>query len=60
MWEEFFDCPFCGAGISALLDPSVARQRYIEDCEVCCRPMILELSFEDGLLTGFQVTAVEQ
>jgi len=60
MWEEFFDCPFCGAGISALLDPSVARQRYIEDCEVCCRPMMLEMQFESGRLIFFSGLAVEQ
>jgi hypothetical protein len=32
-------CPFCGEAIELLIDPSVGEQRYIEDCEVCCRPM---------------------
>ena len=58
--EHFFQCPYCWEEISMILDASIRKQTYIEDCEVCCRPMILELSFEDGELTGFQVTAVEQ
>jgi len=33
-------CPYCFQEISMLLDPTVSgTQRYIEDCEVCCRPI---------------------
>ncbi len=42
--EYFFVCPCCWQEISMLLDLSVARQVYIEDCEVCCRP--LEIAYE--------------
>ena len=38
-FEHHFTCPYCGAGISMLLDPSVGEQEYIEDCEVCCNPI---------------------
>lgn len=32
-------CPYCGAEIELNLDPGGgATQRYVEDCEVCCRP----------------------
>ncbi len=32
-------CPYCGESIEMLLDPAGgARQEYVEDCEVCCRP----------------------
>lgn len=45
--EHFYPCPYCGERISSLLDFTAATQRYIEDCEVCCRP--IELEFEaDG------------
>jgi transcription elongation factor Elf1 len=37
--EIFFTCPYCGEEISILVDPSVPHQTYIEDCEVCCRPI---------------------
>lgn len=53
MYEHFFQCPFCWEPISALLDPSVGHQKYIEDCEVCCNPLEIEVTFEDGELTAF-------
>jgi len=32
-------CPYCGEAIEIVLDAgSGARQDYVEDCEVCCRP----------------------
>jgi transcription elongation factor Elf1 len=55
-FEQFFDCPHCGQSISVLLDLSVPDQAYIEDCEVCCRPIEIryqvredgEIEFEGG------------
>lgn len=42
-------CPYCGEPIELLLDDSVAEQRYIEDCAVCCRPLVLAVTFDaDG------------
>lgn len=32
-------CPHCGEVIELTLDPGGgAHQEYVEDCEVCCRP----------------------
>ena len=39
-------CPYCGEPISLLIDGSVAQQRYVEDCFVCCRPIVVEVAFE--------------
>ncbi len=60
MFEHFFQCPYCWEEISVLLDPSVSRQTYIEDCEVCCRPIEFHVSFEEGELTEFQASDIEQ
>ena len=38
------DCPYCGEAIEVLLDPSIDSQNYIEDCQVCCRPIQLAVS----------------
>jgi len=36
---ELVICPHCGEENAIALDPgSGARQDYIEDCQVCCRP----------------------
>jgi hypothetical protein len=32
-------CPYCGETIEIFVDCSVDEQRYIEDCQVCCRPI---------------------
>jgi transcription elongation factor Elf1 len=48
-YEQFFNCPYCGQTISVLLDLSVPDQEYIEDCEVCCRPIEIRYQVaEDG------------
>lgn len=41
--EVFFRCPWCAETVSALVELSDAAQSYIEDCEVCCRPMTLHV-----------------
>jgi hypothetical protein len=51
--EHFFPCPYCGEEISMVLDPSVSDQSYIEDCEVCCRPIEIRYSIEDDALVEF-------
>ena len=42
--EQAIFCPYCGESISILVDDSASDQRYIEDCQVCCRPMIISVS----------------
>lgn len=37
--ESTISCPYCGELITLLVDASVEDQQYIEDCQVCCRPM---------------------
>ncbi len=60
MFEHFFQCPYCWAEISMLLDPSVAKQTYVEDCEVCCNPIEVTPEFEDDELQGFEARDIEQ
>lgn len=40
---ESYDCPYCGEPVEAVLDLSGGDQSYIEDCPVCCRPIIFDL-----------------
>lgn len=41
--EANINCPYCGELISVLLDGSVDEQQYIEDCQVCCKPIVLHV-----------------
>jgi len=43
-----------------LLDSSIRRQTYIEDCEVCCNPIELTLVFENLGLIEFSASSIEQ
>ena len=50
-WEPArIRCPYCGELVEMALDASAGRQRYIEDCQVCCHPIHLTIAVdEDGL-----------
>ena len=37
-------CPCCGEPIELVVDLSESEQEYIEDCQVCCRPILVNLS----------------
>lgn len=45
-------CPYCGENISLLIDDTLLTQEYIEDCEVCCSPMIVnvEINADEEIL----------
>ena len=36
-----------------ILDFSVHRQAYVEDCEVCCHPIAISYTVEDESLVTF-------
>lgn len=40
------DCPYCGESSLLAIDLSVSEQSYIEDCQVCCRPMSVSVRIE--------------
>lgn len=57
--EHFFVCPYCGEEISMVLDLSVRRQTYVEDCEVCCNPIEISYRVEDDALSYFVAKVLE-
>ena len=47
--EQSVDCPYCGETITVLIDGSLPEQEYVEDCQVCCRPIVFNVSVDiDG------------
>jgi len=52
--ERIVQCPYCGESIDVLIDCSVPHQRYIEDCQVCCRPINFDVTVnQDGGINVF-------
>ena len=43
---ETIQCPYCGETLEITLDLSSGSQDYIEDCQVCCRPMEIEMAVD--------------
>ena len=44
-------CPYCGEIIDVLIDTSVEKQDYIEDCCVCCRPIEFSVAVLDEVIS---------
>jgi hypothetical protein len=42
-----------------VLDLSVRRQVYVEDCEVCCNPIEIIYSTQDDALVSFDAKILE-
>ena len=52
---ERISCPYCGESFDVVVDPSETFQEYIEDCYVCCRPMVLSVMVDED--SSIQVVA---
>ncbi len=46
-------CPHCWETINVTVDLSIPEQSYIEDCPVCCKPMMVSYTSADGDLLEF-------
>ena len=48
---SYIRCPYCDEQLEVAIDWSLKAQQYIEDCQVCCSPMVLTVEvifLEDG------------
>ena len=43
-----------------LIDISQRNQSYIEDCEVCCNPIQLNITTENNEILSFEAQNIEQ
>jgi hypothetical protein len=45
------ECPYCGEAFETRVDTSAGSATYVEDCQVCCQPIELEMRVaDDGTL----------
>lgn len=47
--ERRLICPYCGENFDVLIDCSLDDQSYVEDCTVCCQPVVLSIHIDDSL-----------
>ena len=56
--EAEVKCPYCGEVVEIALDPGGgAEQEYIEDCQVCCRPWSVRVTYNDSGTAEVEVEA---
>jgi Cysteine-rich CPXCG len=55
--ETGFPCAGCGEWNDTSVDESAGRnQSYVEDCQVCCKPNLLHVSY-DADVDEFSISA---
>ena len=53
-------CPYCSEEVDISLDPgSGESQQYVEDCQVCCNPWRVSVSYHEGQ-AEVSVTALDE
>lgn len=58
--EVDVECPWCGETVSIVVDPwGGSDQVYTEDCEVCCQPWRVHVSFDQDSVASVQIDAEE-
>jgi hypothetical protein len=60
--EEFVAvrCPYCGERLETRVDLTTDEAAYVEDCEVCCRPIEFHIERDEGgALLALQVRRLD-
>lgn len=48
-------CPYCDQPLTLLIDPSLDEQEYVEDCHVCCQPIVVCVVLSEGEVSGIEM-----
>jgi DNA-directed RNA polymerase subunit RPC12/RpoP len=55
--ELTINCPYCGEEIIIEPEPNDQTIKYVEDCHVCCQPILISVSYSES---GSQAWAVRE
>lgn len=50
------DCPWCASPLEICVDLSAGSQCYVEDCQICCAPMVVTVRMDEDDDTWPHVT----
>ena len=53
--ESHIICPYCGANYTTVVDTSAGTFSTIEDCEVCCRPIAVNVHCHYGEIDSVEI-----
>jgi len=59
--DALVTCPYCGESVEITLDPgSGDDQDYVEDCEVCCQPWRVAVTYDRSGEAHVSISALDQ
>jgi hypothetical protein len=59
--EATVSCPYCAELIEISIDPgSGTEQDYVEDCQVCCQPLRVNVHYADDGRAQVAVSALNE
>jgi hypothetical protein len=59
--DALVTCPYCGQPVEITLDPgSGDDQEYVEDCEVCCQPWRVSVTYDAAGEARVAISALDQ
>ena len=53
MLEHTFTCPYCWETLTEQVDPVQGTHEYTVDCWVCCRPIQIRATVQNGQIVAF-------
>jgi cysteine-rich CPXCG protein len=53
--QSHIHCPYCGASFTTVIDTSAGTFETIEDCEVCCRPISINVHCHYGEVDSVEI-----
>ena len=55
-----FNCPYCMATTEMRVDTTAgSKQKFTQDCQVCCKPIAIQIQVVDGEVVSFDAEREE-
>lgn len=59
--NQSVSCPYCGEMVGLVVNNTIACQEFVEDCQVCCRPILFSVTVdEDGEIVELQARSEDE
>ena len=59
--DQTVACPYCGEEVAMVINSTIASQDFVEDCQVCCRPIQFQVSVDqEGEIFDFRAKREEE
>lgn len=61
MEEQTITCPYCWESIILYLEPDIGEEKItiVEDCSVCCRPIEITYTLQEGHVKIYDYREIE-